>query len=167
MKNVPVAKPDDQHADLTEPPDIRHDSWVHLEVDHILKRKLNNVLVTRRLKIPSIVHNSCTRCYFCNSLVLKLLLTLLAIENVKLKNTMGWINSPVSEWGDDQPVGVAEILEAVLEVCVDHHQPHRLTLNLCTAKACQSSDEPSLWRGWTPSRSGRSSLGCLSRLQPI
>ena len=34
-----VAKPDDQHADLTEPPDIRHDSWVHLEVDHILKKK--------------------------------------------------------------------------------------------------------------------------------
>ena len=24
--NVLVAKPDDQHADLTEPPDIRHDS---------------------------------------------------------------------------------------------------------------------------------------------
>ena len=43
MINVLVAKPDDQHADLTEPPDIRHDSWVHLEVDHILKRKLNNV----------------------------------------------------------------------------------------------------------------------------
>ena len=41
MKNVPVAKPDDQHADLTEPPDIRHDSWVHLEVDHILKKKSN------------------------------------------------------------------------------------------------------------------------------
>ena len=41
MKNMLVAKPDDQHADLTEPPDIRHDSWVHLEVDHILKRKMN------------------------------------------------------------------------------------------------------------------------------
>ena len=50
MKNVPVAKPDDQHADLTEPPDIRHDSWVHLEVDHILKKKVRGKQMFKTLR---------------------------------------------------------------------------------------------------------------------
>ena len=39
-----------------------------------------------------------------------------------------WTNSPVSEWCDNQTIGVAEILKAVFEARVNHHQSHCLVL---------------------------------------
>ncbi len=46
-------------------------------------------------------------------------------------------NSPVSERGDNEAGGVAQVLEPVLQLRVDHPQVHRLVLQVVPAHRLQ------------------------------